>query len=180
MPTRVAMATGSEIQEFQKHCYASLENTRRKLEYSTYGGKDQALEAANKFLAEGKYLLFQFSTLGRAPVQRKEFVKEHFGEAAILHGKTISAQKAKLIVCLVRQEVPSVEASMMQAAARAAPGLAKPSALSLTYDQGSNQFKAVLGEGGESMSKLFTSITDARHWLLSMGKSAEARYMHDD
>lgn len=175
---RVAMASTSEIQEFQKHCYASLELTKRKLDYSTYGGKTQALEAAKQFLKQSKWLLFEFSSLNRAPTQRKEFILQHFGADAILNGKTIAAQKAKLISRLVSGDVSSVEATMMEAAVRAAPGLAKPSALSLKYDQESQQFKAVLGEGGESMTKLFTDIAEGRHWLLSMGKSAEARYMH--
>ena len=63
----------------------------------------------------------------------------------------------------------------MQAAIRAAPGLEKSKSIALTYDQESEMYKAVLSGDDENMIKMFKDIKDAKNWLLSMGKSSEAR-----
>lgn len=63
----------------------------------------------------------------------------------------------------------------MQAAIRAAPGLEKSKSIALTYDQESEVYKAVLSGDDENMIKMFKDIKDAKNWLLSMGKSSEAR-----
>ena len=107
------MASLHGLQEFSKHCTVSLESTKRKLEYSDFGSKTQALEAAKHFLTQGKKLLNGFDMLGRKPIERKQWIKDNFGDDAIQHHKSLSSQKGFLVARLVGRQVPWFEASMM-------------------------------------------------------------------
>ena len=170
------MASLHGLQEFSKHCTVSLESTKRKLEYSDYGGKTQTVEAAKHFLTQGKKLMLGFDMLGRKPVERKQWIKDNFGDDAIQMRKSLSAQKGFLLAQLVGRHVPWFEASMMQVAVRAMLDLAKKEALSLTYDDDLAKFKAVLSGDNENVIKVFEKLNDARNWLLNMGKSSEASW----
>ena len=171
------MASLHGLQEFSKHCTVSLESTKRKLEYSDYGDKTQTVEAAKHFLAQGKKLMLGFDMLGRKPVERKQWIKDNFGDDAIQMHKSLSAQKGFLLAQLVGRHVPWFEASMMQVAVRAMPDLAKKEALSLTYDDDLAKFKAVLSGDNENVIKVLEKLNDARNWLLNMGKSSEASWL---
>ena len=172
------MASQKGLQEFSKHCYVSLESTKRRLEYSDFGGKAPALEAADYFLTQGKKLMLGFDVLGRRPVERKQWIKDNFGdESSIPQYKSLAAQKEILLSQLVGRQVPWFEASMMQVAVRAMPGIENKEALSLTYDDDLAKFKAVLSADNENVIKMFDKLSDARNWLLNMGKSSEARWL---
>ena len=169
------MAKASAVQEFQKHCYVSLDSTKRKLEYSDYGGKTQALEVANHFLTRGKAIRIEFDMLRGSPLERKEWIIKHFGEDALQVRKSLAVQRSMLVYRLCSRQVPSFEAAMMQVAVRSTPGLTKKDALVLTYERETDRFKAIMSGGSENMSKTFADIKAARDWLLNIGKSSEAR-----
>ena len=165
--------------EFAKHCYAVVDSTRRKLEYSTYGGKSQALEACKAYESKVKKLMIRYDTLARKPDERKAWIKDIFGGEAILLGKSLAAQKANLMQRLKCGEIPEVEALMMEAAIRSAPSVEKKDALSLSYDQESSKYKAILrSDKGEDVTKMCDDIREARNWLLNMGASSEARQIY--
>ena len=168
------MASDPEIIEFNKHCYAALFDSKRKLEYSFYGGKTQALAAANSFLVQGKKLIADFQAFGRQPQERHDWIIEKFSCDAVKKGRSLALQKSCLISRLVSQGVHWLEADMMQAAIRATPGLSKKDTISLKFVQEGEQFRAQVDATNESITKQFAKITDARNWLLSMGKSSEA------
>ena len=79
-----------------------------------------------------------------------------------------------LVSKLVSRQVPAVEASIMQVAIRAAPGVKSKESLCLTYDTSCEKFKAVLCGGNENMTKMFDTTKEAKNWLLNMGKCSEA------
>ena len=170
-------AMGS-LQEWQKHVSIALEGTKRRFDDSEFGGRSQSIAAAKRFVAAGNKLMFRFDLLKKKPVERKEFVRTQFGDSASYPSKSIAAQKAVLVSKLVGREVPVVEASVMEAAMHETPGLNEKGSLSLTYDGECEKFKATLQHDGENMSKSFATPKEAKNWLLSMGKSSEARWVH--
>lgn len=170
----VAIAAGSNVEEFKLHCYAVLESNRRKLEYSYYGGKAQTLAAAKCYLTEGKKLMSRYDAIGRNPAERKDFIKNSFGTDALCPGKALAVQRSKLIHKLAYREVPVIEAGMMLAALKETPELINKDKLALSYDESSGHFRAELGGPEESMTKLFPEIKDAANWLRNMGYSSEA------
>lgn len=170
----VAMAAGSNVEEFKLHCYAVLESNKRKLEYAYYGGKAQTLAAAKCYLTEGKKLMSRYDAIGRNPAERKDFIKNSFGMDALCPGKALAVQRSKLIHKLAYREVPVIEAGMMLAALKETPELINKDKLALSYDESSGHFRAELGGPEESMSKLFPEIKDAANWLRNMGYSSEA------
>ena len=169
----LAMANTKEVNTFQKHVNAVLESAKRRFDHSLYGGEAQAIEAAKQFLSQGKVFMTRFDSIGRQPAERKEWITKTFGADA-LTSKALAVQRSILVDRLCQQKVPNVEACIMQAAIRATPGLEKTESICLTYDQGSEMYKAVLSSENENMTKMFKEIKDAKNWLLNMGKSSEA------
>lgn len=168
----------SDIQEFQKHCYAIIKSSKRRFEYADYGGKDRTIPAARHAIKICSDLINEFDTLNRKPTDRKTFVIKNFSADALLTHKSIAVQRECLISRLVNRKVNWVEASIMQAAVRALQPDAMKDRLSICYDHENEKFKASVdcdSNKDNIMTKLFDKIADARSWLLNMGKSSEAR-----
>lgn len=166
------------VQKFQKHCVVALENTKRRFDHSDFGGEVPAIEAAKHFLACGQKLINRFEALKGNPEERKQFIKTTFGGDAFQPNKRLKAQQALLVSKLICRQVPSTEASVMQVAVRATPGVEKKDSLSLTYSEDDQKFKAVLCGENENMTKMFENLKDAKSWLLNMGKCSEAGFVN--
>ena len=175
MSAETAMASHAGLQKFQKHCAAVLESTKRRFDHSDFGGESQAVEAANFFMSQGKKLIIRFESLGRKPAERKQWIKDMFGGDAVHQHRPLKYQQASLVSRLISRQIPSFEASIMQCALRATPGLENTESLCLTFDDSCEKFKAALlcGEG-ENMTKMFETLKDAKSWLQNMGKCSEA------
>ena len=173
------IAMASDVQQYQKHCTITVYTQRRKIEYDHYGGRDSAVEAAQHALKLSKKLLIEYDTLGRKPVERKNFVVKNFGSDSWLSNKSIAVLREQLIFKLVMGKIDWFEASVSEVAMKAAQHPSSKNQISLTFDDSCWKFTASLvceGDAGSSMSKQFDKVGDARNWLLSMGKSSEARF----
>ena len=158
----------ADLKEYSKHCCASLEGIKRRFEDKDYGGTSQAVEAAKEFLSIGKKMMIRFQTLRKKPEERKQWIRDTFGGDAISK-KSLNVQQSLLVSKLVSRQVPAVEASIMQVAVRAAPGVTSKESLCLTYDTSCEKFKAVVCGDNENMTKMFDTPKEAKGWLLSMG-----------
>ena len=163
----------ADLKEYSKHCCASLEGIKRRFEDKDYGGTSQAVEAAKEFLSIGKKMMIRFQTLRKKPEERKQWIRDTFGGDAISK-KSLNVQQSLLVSKIVSRQVPAVEASIMQVAVRAAPGVTSKESLCLTYDTSCEKFKAVVCGDNENMTKMFDTPKEAKGWLLSMGKCSEA------
>ena len=173
------IAMASDIQQYQKHCTITIYTQRRKFEYDHYGGRDPALEAAQHALKLSKKLFIEYDTLNRKPVERKKLVVKNFGSDSWLPNKSIGVVREQLIFKLVMGKIEWFEASVSEVAMKAAQHPSSKNHITLTFDDSCCKFTASLvcdGDAGSSMSKQFDKVGDARNWLLSMGKSSEARF----
>ena len=118
-------------------------------------------------------MMIRFQALCKKPEERKQWIRDTFGGDAVIT-KTLNVQQSLLVSKLVSRQVPAVEASIMQVAIRAAPGVKSKESLCLTYDTSCEKFKAVLCGGNENMTKMFDTTKEAKNWLLNMGKCSEA------
>ena len=162
------------IVEYAKHYAALLLSTRRRFDFTDYGGKEQAHTAAKVFISEGTKLMEAWELLRRKPEDRATWIAKNFSQgAADQRHRCLDLQKVFLVRKLCERNVPWFEAKVMQDALQATPNL-KMCKLTLVHDVDKKEWMASVEQNDTCTSEGFKLLKDAKTWLLQMAHASEA------
>ncbi len=149
-----------------------FEGESRKFLFKTYGSNNLALFACEMVEKRLKYLLFEFESFKRKPVERKNLLESSVCDAKILKSP-VAVQRSALIRNVCSGRVGSVEDYVVNQLFQHLAGDTDTSGFSIKLLDG--KFCAAFVGGKHKVEKQFDCFNSAFDWLRSMSLAEKAR-----